>query len=207
MKTSNAWIVFYIAVMIAGAAVVAFGTGWQALRFTYVSGAEIAAKFATLVLFSLIIERTLEVFLSVWRARDSELFDAQVGELKKLEESEKDPTKKAEINSRLQMKQQEQVNFKAKTMAYAMPLGLFLGIVVAAFGVRVLSQFLEIVPKDGVTPRQLCCFAWIDIVFTGALLGGGSDPIHRLMNLYRKLVDKTTDNASAPRPAKSAAQP
>jgi len=36
-------------------------------------------------------------------------------------------------------------------------------------------------------------------VFTGALLAGGADPIHKLLDLYRKTVESTSDRATGVR--------
>jgi hypothetical protein len=40
----------------------------------------------------------------------------------------------------------------------------------------------------------------MDIVFSGALLAGGADPIHKLLDLYRKFVESSAAKAAGTRP-------
>ena len=196
MNKSNAWIPgVFLGVAVVVAAMVAFRTGWPALKFTSISAGDLAGKLGILVLFSLIIERTLDVFLTLWRAPGSESFEA---EIRQLEKDLKNRAKKAAAEDALPAKRQEFLDYKAVTQRYALPFGVVLGLLVAAFGVRALSQFLEVTPENGPDASQMKWFSFIDIMFTGALLAGGSEPLHRLMNLYRKFMDSTTTRASKP---------
>ncbi len=196
MNKSNAWIPgVFLGAAVVVAAVVAFRRDWPALTFTSVSAGDLAGKLGILVLFSLIIERTLDVFLTLWRAPGSESLEAQI---RQLEKDLKDRAKKAAAEDALPKKRQEFLDYKAVTQRYALPFGAVLGLLVATFGVRALSQFLEIPPEAGPDAGQLKWFSFLDILFTGALLAGGSDPLHRLMNLYRKFMDSTTAKASSP---------
>ena len=196
MKKSKAWIPgVFLGAAVVVAAVVAFRTGWPALRFTSISAGDLAGKLGILVLFSLIIERMLDVFLTLWLAPGSESLDA---EIRQLEMDLKNRAKKAAAEDALPKKRQEFLDYKAVTQRYALPFGVVLGLLVAAFGVRALSQFLEVTPDGSVTARQMKWFSFIDIMFTGALLAGGSEPLHRLMTLYRKFMDSTTTKASKP---------
>ncbi|HEU5182176.1 MAG TPA: hypothetical protein VFW45_15435, partial [Candidatus Polarisedimenticolia bacterium] len=44
---------------------------WPPLKFRDLSGVEFASRFSTLVLFSLLIERTVEIVMSIWRAEEA----------------------------------------------------------------------------------------------------------------------------------------
>jgi hypothetical protein len=99
-----------------------------------------------------------------------------------LEKNLEDAAKMPEAERQLPEKRTELLNYKATTQRYALPFGLMLGLLIAAFGIRALSQFVDAAGKES-NPAELAWFQIADITFTGALLAGGSDPIHRVMNL------------------------
>jgi hypothetical protein len=77
-----------------------------------------------------------------------------------------------------------------------MPVGFAFGLLVSGLGVRALSQFVDL---TAITGDQVWWFRFGDIVFTGALLAGGADPIHKLLDLYRKFVESSAARAAGTR--------
>jgi hypothetical protein len=91
------------------------------------------------------------------------------------------------------------MKYKTETQRWSVPSSFILGLLIASFGVRVKDQF--IIPPDVSTPNapganQLWWFHVSDIVLTAALLAGGADPIHKLMDAFRKFMEASLAKAS-----------
>jgi hypothetical protein len=146
------------------------------------------------VFFSLLIERTVEILMSIWRSEEANKREAAVQRLVANNTPGTDP---AFIAAQACL-----IEFKAETMQWTMPIGFALGLLISAFGVRALSQFIDLTAtgKDAPLGTQRWWFNMSDILFTGALLAGGADPIHKLLDLYRKFVEASAAKAAGTRP-------
>jgi hypothetical protein len=129
--------------------------------------------------------------MSIWRSEQANKLEAAVHRLLVAEPRPSESVlEEAEANL---------IEFKAETLQWAMPIGFTLGLMIAAFGVRALSQFVDPAATATISEPQRWWFNMIDILFTGALLAGGADPIHKLLDLYRKFVEKTSRKAAGAR--------
>jgi len=154
------------------------------------------------VFFSLLIERTVEIFMSIWRSERANQLEAEV---RRLVAQNAEPT-----DPRLVDAQNRLINYKAETMQWTIPVGFTLGLLVSALGVRVLSQFVDLSLLDPAKQAtlqaqqrasdQIWWFKMGDILFTGALLAGGADPIHKLLDLYRKFIESSAAKAAGTSP-------
>ncbi len=162
---------------------------WPPLKFVNFGGADFASRFSVIAFFSLVIERTVEILMSIWRSEEANKREAAVQRLVASNTAATDPT--------LIAAQASLIEFKAETLQWTMPIGFALGLVVSALGVRVLSQFID---PTAAGERQLWWFNMGDILFTGALLAGGADPIHKLLDLYRKFVESSAAKAAGTKP-------
>jgi hypothetical protein len=165
------------------------------LEFEDLSGVDFASRFSVIVFFALLIERTVEILMSVWRSEEANKREAAV---QRLIADKVAPTDPALVTA-----QQELIAYKAQTLQWAMPFGFALGLLVAGLGVRALSQFVVTPPAGGigVTPSpQSWWFNAGDIVFTGALLAGGADPIHKILDLFRKFLESSSARAAGTKP-------
>lgn len=167
---------------------------WPPLKFVNLGGADFASRFSVLVFFSLLIERTVEILMSIWRSEEAYKREAAV---QRLVASNTPATDPALITAQASL-----IEYKAETMQWTMPIGFALGLLVSAFGVRGLSQFIDLTAAGiGVPPEgQRWWFNMSDILFTGALLAGGADPIHKLLDLYRKFIESSAAKAAGTRP-------
>ena len=183
------WLLIVVA-LIVGASLAM----WPPLKFVNLGGADFASRFSVLVFFSLLIERTVEILMSVWRSEEANKREATVQRLVASNTPATDPHFIAA--------QESLINYKAETIQWTMPIGFALGLLVSAFGVRALSQFIDLTATGtGVPPEgQRWWFNMSDIVFTGALLAGGADPIHKLLDLYRKFVESSAAKAAGTKP-------
>lgn len=178
--------------IIAAVAIGAFVAMWPSLKFNYLSVAEFTSRFSVLLFFSLLIERTVEIIMSIWRSEESHKREAAVKRLIS--------NKTAQTNPKFVAAQESMIEYRTETMQMTMPISFALGLIVAALGVRALSQFIDpTVVGSGIgspLDTQRWWFNMIDIIFTGALLAGGADPIHKLLDLYRKFVESSAAKAS-----------
>jgi hypothetical protein len=179
------WIPILTALIIAG-----FVAIWPPLEFADLGGAELMSRLSVLVFFSLLIERTVEIFMSIWRSEEASKREEAVRSLIAAGTVATDPA--------LVAAQAKLIEYKAETLQWTMPVGFALGLLVSACGVRSLSQFVDPTALEIGAPfeGQGWWFSMMDIVFTGALLAGGADPIHKLLDLYRKFVEASAAKAA-----------
>lgn len=163
---------------------------WPPLKFVGLTGGDFASRFSTLVFFSLLVERTVEILMSIWRSEEANRLEATVRRLVAAPTPSTDP---ALIHAQTAL-----IQFKAETLQWTMPVAFSMGLLISAFGVRALSQFID--PSSIGPDAQRRLFNISDIVFTGALLAGGADPIHKLLDLYRKFVESSAAKAAGTRP-------
>ena len=167
---------------------------WPPMKFVNLSGADFASRFSVLAFFSLLIERTVEILMSIWRSEEANKREAAVQRLVASKTAATDPT--------LIAAQASLIEYKAETMQWTMPIGFALGLLISAFGVRALSQFIDPTAAGvgAALEGQRWWFNMSDILFTGALLSGGADPIHKLLDLYRKFVESSAAKAAGTKP-------
>src|SRR5262249_21251171 len=98
--------------------------------------------------------------------------------------------------------QTDLIQYKAETLRWTMPISFALGLLISAFGIRALSQFIDptTTGTNALSEAQRLWFNMTDILFSGALLAGGADPIHKLLDLYRKFVESSAAKAAGTKP-------
>lgn len=173
-------------------AVLAIGLNFGALKLSQEGLTLFGQILGTLLMLSAVLERALDVLLSISRAEDSAKLRAAVDEQQRIvDEAQKQntPVPQAMINA-LEDAKSVRAQFRAKTMRLAMVGGLVAGVVVSAIGFRVLRTLIDTASLDGLGPLQNSAFDFVDIVLTGAVLAGGSDGIHKLIEVYRKFTEK-----------------
>jgi len=180
--------------ILAALGVGAFTSMWPPLKFANLGGADFASRFSALVFFSLLIERTVEIMMSIWRSEEANKREAAV---QRLVSTNTPPTDSTFINA-----QTDLIQYKAETLQWTMPVSFALGLLISAFGVRALSQFIDpaTTAAGALSEAQRRWFNMADILFSGALLAGGADPIHKLLDLYRKFVESSAAKAAGTKP-------
>jgi hypothetical protein len=183
-KYSSTWArwILIVAALVTGGSVAL----WPPLAFAKMGGSDFASRFSVVAFFSLLIERTVEIVMTVWRSEQASQLEDRVRRLVSAGIAANDPE--------MEKAQEALITFKAETLQWTIPVGFALGLLVAALGVRVLSQF--VVMPENMLEDQRWWFNVGDIVFTGALLAGGADPIHKLLDLYRKLMESSASRAA-----------
>ncbi len=183
---------YWIFAVVGLLAVIAIGVNFGALKLSQEGLTLFGQILGTLLMMSAVLERALDVLLSIPRAEDSEKLRAAVDEQQRIvDEAQKQntPVPQDMINA-LEKAKAVRAEFRAKTMRLAMVGGLVVGVVVSAIGFRVLQTLIDTTSLDELGRLQRSAFDFVDIVLTGAVLAGGSDGIHKLIEVYRRFTEK-----------------
>ncbi|TRY15011.1 hypothetical protein [Shewanella hanedai] len=157
-----------------------------------------ASLLGTLILLSLFVERAIEVFLSAWRSAGADELD-RVIELRKLAlnkfiEAQQEPIAEQEsaqcksLTIQLEEAEKKRAEYRAGSRFISQWLGLGIGIFISFIGIRIIGN---IVDSSSLTGYQAGMFVIVDIVFTGAVLAGGSDSINKIMKVYNNAMTQT----------------
>lgn len=130
-----------------------------------------------LAFISLVLERFIEVFNSIWRRK---------GKL---------PLARAVEHAAPANKQQavEALDaYRQQTETYTMLGGFGIGIVVSLGGVHTLQVLFD---ATGIHGLQLILFQATDILLTAGLLSGGSKGINKVTNLFGVFLERSAEKA------------
>ncbi|MBK8259794.1 MAG: hypothetical protein IPK80_00410 [Nannocystis sp.] len=164
-----------------------------------ISGPEFVDLLSALFIISLVMERALEVFVNTWREPGSAALKLRYEQLKK----RRRPPEPAEIEK---IEEERQV-YRTQTQVIALRVSFALGIVVSAVGIRTLEGLLLASAFAGVATSQLVAFRLVDILLTGGVIAGGSDAIHKVINVFTSFMDATAARTKALSAAPLVAQP
>ena len=154
---------------------------------------EIFVVLVVLFLVSLFIERTVEVLMVVWREKGKQELKSNLGLARnnpggrrgknthKMTVKEKDATKNLDI-------------YRAETKAVAIPTAFMLGILVSALGFRVLQPIVDPVALGTLPKVQMSMFTGMDVLITGALIGGSSKGIHEVIEAFLNMIERYRKN-------------
>jgi hypothetical protein len=154
--------------------------------------ASVLRLLGTYGVIALVVERTLEVFISAWRGQvTGQLFSAVESARRRLEA--------APHSFGLQQAAAERdralADYRGTTQRIALRAGVVLGLLIAATGIRTLDLFVAV--QTDFAPRLL--YTLLDVVVTAGMIGGGSDAVHKLMSAVTRFLDAT--RSAAPRSA------
>ena len=150
---------------------------------------EIFVVLVVLFLVSLFIERTVEVLMVVWREKGKQELKSDLALARnnsggrggknahRMTVKEKDATKNLEI-------------YRAETKTVAIPTAFVLGILVSVLGFRVLQPIVDPVSFGALPSVQMSMFTGMDVLITGALIGGSSKGIHEIIEAFLNMVER-----------------
>jgi len=152
----------------------------------------LGALFGTLLLASAILERALDVVLSLAFGAKADELDAQIATLQaELDKADCGPDKvqAAKLRDELELVRADRQRNKRETMTWALPMAVAIGVLMSAVGLRALSALADPASLQGINGMHRQALTVTDIVVTGMLLGGGSEGIHRIVALFRTWTD------------------
>lgn len=147
------------------------------VRLRPLTAGEFVQVVAPLFLVALFIERVLEVFLTTWRAAESKRLALAAAA------TEKDAAAR-DAAARL-------ADYKSQTQRIAFMAGTAIGALVAALGIRILEQLADPGTVGRMGAAQKGLFIAVDVLFSGAVLGGGSEALHKLVKVFTDFMDTT----------------
>src|SRR5439155_17652567 len=137
------------------------------IKFWPFSPAELVQRIAPLFLISLFIERALEVFVTAWRGPEAAIRDHKIKILRKEIEQGK-----PDIHEDLAKACEEKERCKSRTQRLAFAGSVALGMIISSVGVRALGLFVEPAAFSSLSQMQQASFNMVDVLLTGAMLGG-----------------------------------
>jgi len=153
------------------------------ISFKPISPAAFAGLIGWLVAVSVFVERAIEVVVMVFRDQPSDVLDeAEQVAQQAVANAVDDATKKI-AQDNLAAAHHAVVVYRANTKEFALEVGFLFGALVSMAGVRALHG---LVPETIATGRW---FALADIAVTSAMLAGGSEGIHRMVNVATSFAD------------------
>lgn len=156
-----------VVVIVALVVFVLLPSDWKTFEEFDVS--QVGSMLATLGVIALFLERSLEVFISIWREK---------GKAELLESSEK--TKE---------------DYRANTQRIAMLVSFSASCLISAVGVRTLQPLVGSDTLSGMGERQTDWFHFVDVFLTAGLLAGGSEGIHKLTQVYTTFMEASAIRA------------
>lgn len=174
---------YVIVIVVLGIGIAVFTWPAGPIRFGQFSAAQFTQQLTPLFLVALLIERSLEVFLTTWRGPGLASLQRSVDQGAQMVATG------AAVLPDLHKAQNALTNYKSVTQQIAMPSALVLGILISALGIRCLGNLVA--PdafKDHAT--QQAWFTVADVLLTGALVGGGSDFVHQFITSLTSFANK-----------------
>jgi hypothetical protein len=148
---------------------------------------------ASLLFASAILERALDVWLSITMGDDADRLD---GEIRSLKAEIDAGTAAATAPDALKKLIADRGLHQAATRRLAMPVAVAVAVAISAVGLRCLQPLFTAGSISALPDRQRHFFVFLDILVTGTLLAGGSDGIHWIVALYRDWTDKNRSTKS-----------
>jgi hypothetical protein len=170
MATGSVKIAAVLIIIIGG--VTAFFGNPRNIPFWEFRQEDVVRLFTQLILIALIIERALEVMLTPWREPAANAIGRHHG-------------------------QAALTDFKTETQSIAFKASFAVGVIVSLVGVRSLHPLVEPNTFLKLPWYQQSAFNTLDVLFTGALLSGGADGLHKILSLFLDYVAKTRSKVQA----------
>ena len=182
----NALLVFLIIIVVLGS-VLSLST----VEFRKDLGATVTGLLLAFITVTVLMERALDVFLTTWRAERSEEMDEQLTALS--QQAAKQDEEHPEQLLKLENLRKEKRQYRAKTRIIAMWSSLCIGIILSGLaGLRTLEHLVTQQSLAQLKDMQLFIFKAFDIFLTGGLIAGGSDGIHKVMEMLRQFFETGT---------------
>jgi len=164
--------------------------GPESIPFLDFSTEDVIRLITSAILIALFIERTTEVILSAWRGKKRRETAQRLDiETRTAKAQGMDENKMATIeNYRKETANMEKL--RAENQRIALITALALGIFISALGVRLIQPLLDPRVIDEMARTQYRFLAGLDVLITGALLGGGANGLHRVLDLFLTAVDR-----------------
>lgn len=191
MRNTQRVVVFSILAIAIAAAVSAAGFTGRAPNPDLTA---FGSLLASLLFASAILERVLDVWLSLAMGGKADELDSEIRALKTridlLGADDSRRPEKATADAELKGLMARRTEHSSSTRRLALPAALLGGLAISAVGLRALEPLFQPFDASWTSSPQAPWFVAVDVIATGAVLAGGSDGIHWIVALYRDWMDK-----------------
>jgi len=179
-----------IAVIIGSIGIAIGGKTEDVVAFKSLSRDSVLGTLTWLFIVATFIERAVEVIVSTCRDAEANALEHAVDTAQDKIDAQAKVAPGAVPNlDPLHAAQKELLDYRSATKELAMCISFVLSIFVSLAGVRAFGSIVDSVPSAN------WLFSVADIIVTGAVLAGGSDAIHQMMNVIMNFFDNAADKA------------
>ena len=177
-------------------AIVLFGTylQWNGLNCG-VKVTDVAGLLAPLAVAATFIERAVEILVSPWRDGQANKLTKALNEVKA---RPADTLTSAKNAADLKAASEALDDYRGETQQIAFAVSFSLGLLTSISGVHALAPFVISAKCASVgfaSHHQEVFFLCLDVALSAALLAGGADGIHSVVNAITSFFDATADKA------------
>lgn len=148
----------------------------------------------SLFIVTAFVERAVQVILGIWVEPGKLEIKSKISAAKAKRAGDATPDADEIAQT------QALATYRAATGKLAFTLALFMGVAVSWIGVRSLRTLIDPVSHDEIgTDMQRHVFTLVDVVVTGALIAGGSNGMHELMQTITEFFGQTRDRINPDR--------
>jgi len=165
---------------------------WDNLNVT-LKVSDLAGLLAPLAFAAAVVERAVEILVSPWRDAGANKLAETVATIKS-----RPADLAANTQNAADLKEASDAldEYRGDTQRYAFAVSLTLSVLVSIAGVRALGPFVDAAklkdPKVTVEAQRLFFLA-VDVALSAALLAGGADGVHSVVNAVTSFFDNTAD--------------
>jgi hypothetical protein len=187
----------FVAGTLATLCVVIFGIflKWNSLALR-VKLTDLVSLLAPLAFAAAIIERAVEILISPWRDSGASKLEKQAAAIRARPADSLSNTQNA---LDLQAASDALDDYRGDTQRYAFAISLTLSVLVSIGGVRSLEPFIDTAKfqNTSITSQaQQQFFLCVDVALSAALLAGGADGIHSVVNAVTSFFKASADRVT-----------
>jgi len=173
-------------------------TKWGALTncFTFVKVGELPGKLAPLAFAAAVIERAVEILISPWRDEGASKLEKAVALMKA-----KPANSDTAVQDAAELKAASDAldAYQGETQRRAFAVSIVLSALVSVTGFPSLGLFVDTAKCAWLNPpyksHQGPFFHCVDVILSAALLAGGADGIHSIVNAVTSFFNATAERA------------
>ena len=163
---------------------------WGTLGMT-VRLQDLTQFLAPLAFAAAVIERAVEILISPWRDAEASKLEKTVAAIKA-----RPADAAAQLQNAEDLKKASDTldEYRGATQRYAFGVSLSLSVLVSVAGVRALGSFIDAAKlKESafLNSSQYVFFLCVDVALSAALLAGGADGIHSVVNAVTSFFEST----------------
>lgn len=167
-----------------------YGKMQEAITFKPITRDSVLGTLTWLFIVALFIERAVEVIVSTLRDSDAAPLEHAVAAAQDRIDAQAQVAPAAmPYLEPLHAAQKMLLDYRSETKQLALCISFVLSLFVSVAGVRAFGSIVNGVPPDN------HLFAAADVIVTGAVLAGGTDAIHQMMNVVINFFNNAADKA------------